>query len=202
MAGTEFVDHDWAPYLDATTSRGPLEYFHSAMTFVDGDRGAGRQAIDLGCGGGADARLLLARGWNVFAVDAEPRARILLENATPDSHRDRLEISIGRFDEVVLPTADLVYAQFSLPFAGAHLDEAMDNALEAVVEGGAFVGQVFGANDDWAADVGVASVDRAWVDRAFSEFTDLDVDERDHRGTYGTHGATKRWHFFHIRARR
>ena len=202
MAGNEFVDHDWTDFLEATTSRGPLEYFHSAMAFVDGHKGAGRQAIDLGCGGGADTRLLLARGWRVFAVDAEPRALLLLEEATPEHHRDRLDIAIGQFHEVDLPQADLVYAQFSLPFAGGHVDESVDKALAAIVPGGAFVGQFFGANDDWADDAGVAWADRAWVDRTFSDFTELDVDERDHRGPYGTHGATKRWHFFHVRARR
>jgi len=202
MADNEFVDHDWTEFLDATTSRGPLEYFHSAMAFIDGHRGAGRQAIDLGCGGGADTRLLLARGWRVLAVDAEPRAGLLLEEATPERDRDRLKIAIGQFHEVALPQADLVYAQFSLPFAGEHLDAAVENALSAVVDGGAFVGQLFGVNDDWADDAGVSWVDRPWVDRAFSDFGELDVDERDHRGPYGQHGATKRWHFFHIRARR
>jgi SAM-dependent methyltransferase len=202
MAGNEFVDHDWTAFLAATTSRGPLEYFHSAMAFVDGHRGAGRQAVDLGCGGGADTRLLLASGWRVFAVDAEPEALVLLEEAAPEDHRNNLRITIGQFHEVNIPPADLVYAQFSLPFAGGNFDAAIDNALAAVVSGGAFVGQFFGANDDWADDEGVAWVDRAWVERTFSVFTELDVDERDHRGPYGQHGATKRWHFFHIRARR
>jgi tellurite methyltransferase len=201
MAGNEFVNHDWTSFLEATTSRGPLEYFHSAMSFVDGHRGAGRQAVDLGCGGGADTRLLLARGWRVFAVDAEPQARLLLEEATPEHHRNRLEVTIGQFHEVDLPSADLVYAQFSLPFAGAHFGAAVDNAVSAIVPGGAFVGQFFGENDEWADDAGVAWVDRAWVDRTFSNFAELDVDERDHRGPYGQHGATKRWHFFHVRAR-
>lgn len=202
MAGIEFVDHDWVEFLEATTSRGPLEYFHSAMSFVDGHRGGGRQAIDLGCGGGADTRLLLARGWRVFAVDAEPRAGILLEESVPQQHRDRLDVAIGRFHEVDLPEADLVYAQFSLPFAAEHLDEAIENALAAVVPGGVFVGQFFGADDDWAHDDGVAWVDRSWVDHTFSDFAELDIDERDHRGTYGSHGASKRWNFFHVRARR
>jgi hypothetical protein len=95
-----------------------------------------------------------------------------------------------------------VYAQFSLPFAGDRFDAAIDNALSAVAPGGAFVGQLFGVNDDWANDDGVAWVDHAWVDMTFSDFTELDVDERDHRGPYGQQGATKRWHFFHVRARR
>jgi len=172
------------------------------MAFVDGNRGAGRQAIDMGCGGGADARGLLARGWRVLAIDAEPEARRLLEEATPAARRDRLEIVIGQFHEVVLPPAELVYAQFSLPFAGEHFEAAVQNALSAVTEAGAFVGQFFGVDDDWADDAGVAWVDRSWVDRTFDDFSDLDVDERDEQRPYGCDGATKRWHFFHVRARR
>ncbi|MCL1592951.1 MAG: class I SAM-dependent methyltransferase [Actinomycetia bacterium] len=202
MSRPEFENHDWVTFLEATTSRGPLEYFHSAMEFVDGNRGKGRQAIDLGCGGGADTRGLLARGWRVLAVDAEPEARRMLELRTPDAHRERLEIMIGQFHAVLLPPADLVYAQFSLPFAGDDHHAAVVNALSAVSPGGAFVGQLFGEHDDWASDPHVAWVDRNWIEQTFSDFAEVDIDERDNEGPYGTEGSIKRWHFFHIRARR
>jgi len=199
---SQFEDHSWAAFCEATATRGPLEYFHSAMEYVDGTVGAGRLAIDVGTGGGADARDLLSRGWRVFALDAEPASRKLLEQRTPANVRDRLVIATGSFHTVVLPPADLAYAQFSLPFAGDDLDAATTNVLASVVSGGAFVGQFFGANDDWASDPHVASVDREWIAKTFSDFSELDIDERDHDGPYGTDSATKHWHFFHVRARR
>jgi SAM-dependent methyltransferase len=171
------------------------------MEFVNGSVGAGRQAIDVGSGGGADTLNMLSRGWRVFALDAEPSARRLLEERTPLPVRDQLEISTGSFHSAALPPADLVYAQFSLPFAGADFDASVRNVLASVNPGGAFVGQFFGVNDDWASDPHVASVDRVWIEKAFADFGELEVDERDHIGPYGGDGSTKHWHFFHIRAR-
>lgn len=198
----EFEDHSWVAFIEATATRGPYEFFHSAMEFVDGNKGAGRQAIDLGCGGGADTRSLLARGWRVLAVDAEPEARTALLEHTSKAYLERLEIAIGTFDTVDLPDADLVYAQFSLPFAGDHLGASTRNALAAIVSGGAFVGQFFAAEDDWAKDPNVAVVDHAWVERIFEPFTTVEIDERKHHGAGGIDGSTKHWHYFHVRARR
>jgi tellurite methyltransferase len=202
MSQSDFQDHSWEAFCEATTNRGPLEYFHSAMEYVDGSVGLGRQAIDVGSGGGADTINLLSRGWRVFSLDAEPASRRLLEERTPPDARDRLEIATGSFHTAVLPQADLVYAQFSLPFAGDDFDASVRNVLSSVMPGGAFVGELFGADDDWASDPNVATVDRAWIEQAFMGFSELDVDERDIDGPYGTEGSTKRWHFFHIRARR
>ena len=199
---SEFEDHSWEAFCEATSTRGPLEYFHSAMEFVDGNVGAGRRAIDVGCGGGADARDLLSRGWKVFALDAEPASRRLLEERTPAAVRERLEIEIGSFHTVELPQADLAYAQFSLPFAGDDFDASVRNVLSSVVPGGAFVGQLFGASDDWASDPSVAAVDHRWIEQTFADFGELEIDERDQDGPYGAGGDTKHWHFFHIRARR
>lgn len=202
MSESQFEDHSWEAFCEATATRGPLEYFHSAMEFVNGNVGRGRLAIDVGTGGGADARGLLSRGWRVFALDAEPASRRLLEEQTPERVRKQLTIATGAFHTVALPPADLVYAQFSLPFAGDDFEAAVTNVLASVVPGGAFVGQFFAVNDDWASDPHVASVDGPWIEHTFSEFSELEIDERDHDGPYGTEGSTKHWHFFHVRARR
>lgn len=61
-----------AAYQERTAHREPTEYFVSAMEFINGDNGDGRLAVDLGCGGRAETMALLARGWRVFAMDADP----------------------------------------------------------------------------------------------------------------------------------
>ncbi|GBE25678.1 hypothetical protein BMS3Bbin02_01966 [bacterium BMS3Bbin02] len=198
----ESADDSWAAFAAATSGRGPLEYFHSAMDFVDGNNGRGRQAIDLGCRGGADTRALLSRGWRVFAMDAEPGARRLLTAGLPPDSLHRLDIAIGAFHEVELPGADLVYAQFSLPFAGEYFERAVVNALKAVVPGGAFVGQLLGINDGWITEEGAAAVDQRWIEQSFADFASVEIDEREHDAPYGPERETRHFHFFHIQARR
>ncbi len=192
----------WTTFGATTAGRGPLEYFHSAMEYVDGNDAKGRQAIDLGCGGGADSRALLARGWKVLAVDAEPGSERLLTAGLSPERRARLEITIGAFHEVKLVPADLVYAQFSLPFAGEHFEQSVRAALGAVTEGGAFVGQLFGTHDDWVAEEGAVVVDHLWVEKSLRDFAHVDIDERQYDAPYGTANQTRHFHFFHIRARR
>ena len=53
------------------------------------------------------------------------------------------------------------------------------------------MGELFGADDDWASDPNVATVDRAWIEQAFMGFSELDVDERDERAFFflGTEGT-------------
>jgi SAM-dependent methyltransferase len=197
-----FENFAWVEYQERTAYREATEYFMSAMAYVDGDNGEGRLAIDLGCGGGAETRALLARGWRVFATDAGPESERLVVLATPLDHRHRLEHVHGKFHEVDLPQADLVYAQYSLPFADDDLEAAVDAAIAAVKPGGAFVGQLFGHNDTWAGD-GAASVDREWIEAKFNDFSELNIDEQDFDGSYGgSEENRKRWHVFHIHARR
>ena len=197
-----FEDFAWVEYQERTAHREVTEYFMSAMEYVDGDNGEGRLAIDLGCGGGAETRAMLARGWRVFATDAGPESERLVVLTTPLDHRHRLEHVHGKFHEVDIPQADLVYAQYSLPFADDDLDAAVDAAIGAVKPGGAFVGQLFGHNDTWAGD-GAASVDREWIEGKFGDFSELKIDEQEFDGSYGGSEANqKHWHVFHIHARR
>lgn len=197
-----FQDFSWLEYQERTAHRPVTDYFAAAMRFVDGDNGDGRLAVDLGCGGGSETRELLARGWRVFATDAGPDSKRLVTERTPLDHRLRLEHVHGKFHEVDLPQADLVYAQYSLPFADDDLEAAVDAAIGGVKPGGAFVGQLFGHNDTWAGD-GAASVDREWIEAKFREFSELEIDEQDFEGSYGGSEANqKRWHVFHIHARR
>ena len=51
--------------------------------------GAGRMAIDLGCGDGTDTLALLDRGWSVLAVDIEPAGLALLRARIPRQRRAR-----------------------------------------------------------------------------------------------------------------
>lgn len=199
-AEDDFSNYDWAGFLSATAVRDTGPLLPSALDFV-GESGEDRLVIDFGCGGGADTRWFLERGWRVHAVDVTPEAeQLILDRVRPEA-ASRLTIDIGTFHEVDLPPADLVYASFSLPFAGSDLDAALANGLGAVKPGGAFFGNLFGHNDTWAPDPEVASVDRDDIDRTFAAFSEVTVQEFDEDGPYGA-GDMKHWHFYIVEARR
>lgn len=192
----------WAPFLEGTADRPPLPFFDQAMAYVGEAEGDQRLAIDLGCGGGSDTRMLLATGWRVFATDASPSAERLIKERVSSEDADRLSIVIGSFADVDLPQADLVFAQMSLPFAGADLEMATDNALAAVKPGAVFAGHFFGVNDDWIDGITTAAVDRAWIDQKFGGWSDITVQETDEQGPFGLEGKTKHWHYYFVLARR
>ena len=72
---------DWAGYYAWSGGREPRSLLLAACEELGAGRG--RLAIDLGCGGGTDALELLARGWSVLAVDAEPAGLALLRARIP-----------------------------------------------------------------------------------------------------------------------
>ncbi len=199
----EVSDPDgWAGFLEGTADRPPLPFFDQAMEYVGSAEDENRLAIDLGCGGGAETRALLARGWRVFATDSSPHAETLIRERVGPVEDSRLTIAIADFKDVDLPAADLVYAQMSLPFAGSGLEEATDNALSVVKSGGVFAGHFFGTNDDWIDGVNTAAVDRDWIHQKFHGWTDLTIHETEQDGPFGLEGKTKHWHYYFVLARR
>jgi SAM-dependent methyltransferase len=110
-------------------------------------------AIDLGCGEGTDALELLARGWSVMAVDAEPAGLALLRARIPPSAAGRVRVLCASFAEADLPCAHLLHAGFSLPFCPPRKFPAMWARIgQALAPGGVFAGQLFGIRDSWADD--------------------------------------------------
>lgn len=100
------------------------------------------QALDLGCGEGADARWLADRGWLVTAVDI---SRIALERAA--AMADHEKISWTHADMITNPppaaSFDLVSAvYFPLPHQPDH--RALNGLLSAVAPGGTLL---YGGHD-------------------------------------------------------
>lgn len=194
------TDTTWADYAERTAGRRPLPFFETAIGVTRGEDGTGRLVIDLGCGAGVEAQGFLDRGWEVFAVDSEPRAVEVLLEATPAEHKARLRTVVGRFNEVALPEADLVYASLSLPFAGPDFDESVQAALGAVAPGGWFVGVFLGPNDTWASEDGVAIVDKSSLHRLLRGFEEVMVRPSEFDGDSGV--GPKHWHWYVVSARR
>ncbi|NND84857.1 MAG: methyltransferase domain-containing protein, partial [Acidimicrobiia bacterium] len=139
------MDEGWADFIEGTRGRPAMPFLGLALDFVRRPPGL---AVELGAGSGVETRALLGLGWRVHAIDGSSRtAEVLAEEVGSD--RDRLTVDIGSFGDVSIPLADLVFAQFSLPFAAERLDEVMEHIDEAVGGGSVFAGHFFGPNDDW-----------------------------------------------------
>ena len=103
----------WTAYYESQGDRAPRDLLVSTL---DAFGPGARDAIDLGCGTGIETVAILRRGWRVFAVDAEPVGieRLLVRASAPE--RERLQARVGSIEDVALPTADLVWAGYSLFF--------------------------------------------------------------------------------------
>ena len=66
-------DNGWKDYYQKLKGRAPRPLLLDVLANY-ADMSTHRTAIDLGCGDGTEAALLLERGWNVLAVDGQQAA--------------------------------------------------------------------------------------------------------------------------------
>lgn len=162
--------------------------------------GAGRIAVDLGCGDGTDALVLLDRGWSVLAVDIEPAGLALLRARIPAVGAGRIGLVCASFADVVLPPAHLIHAGFSLPFCPPPQFPAVwEQIRRALVPGGIFAGQLFGSHDSWAGDPGMTFQDRSEVARLLDGLEVLELRETERDGE--AYSGPKHWHTYDILVR-
>lgn len=159
------------------------------------------RALDLGAGAGRDTRYLLEQGFQVTAVDAEPRAVALL-SALPQT---RLRVVQSSFEDFTFADAayDLISAQYALPFLPkGHFDDVFARLKAALVPGGIFAGQFFGVNDEWnTPDRDMTFLTRAEAEALLSDLATVELTEEEADG-HKADGSPKHWHIFHILARR
>lgn len=189
---------DWAAYNESRADRAPRPLCLQVLDAAG--PGAGRRAIDLGAGSGVEAGAMLAAGWRVVAIDGEPAAADLIWRFAPAG--DQLQIRTATFDSLGdLPAADLVYAGYSLPYAGPAFDQVWTALRLALLPGGWLAVHLFGDRDSQRQEGG----DERFVTR--TEALDLlaglelvSFDEEDAPGQ--AYGGPKHWHVFHVIARR
>lgn len=198
-AGGDVPRKDWPAYYHAVEGREPRPLFVRALAHCDA--GAGRQAIDLGCGDGVESLLLLQQGWRVLAIDQEPEAIAMVQQRTPDALRAALETQEAAFHTATLPPAHLIYAGASLPFcAPQHFADVWAEVLRALQPGGLLACHLFGDRDDWTRQQEMSFQTRA---AALALCEGLQVAYFHETEEDGNSGAgPKHWHFYEIIALR
>lgn len=132
------------------------------------DGGHGKQALDLGCGSGANACFLAAEGFSVLGVDASSQAiRNLDEKA--EARDLRIETHVEDFTNLSVSkgSLDLVVSIGVLEFASREaVAAAVPTAYEALRPGGRAL-LIFAADEDFrheaASDLGIRKIDRQGV---------------------------------------
>lgn len=194
---------DWGSFYRITRDNPPWPLLMRAAGMA-GEKG---RALDLGAGGGRDTRYLLAQGFEVTAVDAQPESVALLA-ALPEElkpFQERLRAVESRFEDFPFEPGgyDLINAQFTLPFmAPAGFAAVFARIKDALAPGGVFSGQFFGDRDEWnTSDTTMTFLTRAQAEAQLGglevvEFRDLEED-----GNVAD-GRPKHWHVYHILARK
>jgi tellurite methyltransferase len=103
----------WNAYYEAVAGRPPRETLIKALAQFDAEPFLDRSrfAVDLGCGEGRDTAELLARGWQVLAIDGEEKAFEQLRQRLLQG--DRLQTQTMRFEDLTLPAGvDLIIFHF------------------------------------------------------------------------------------------
>ena len=188
----------WAGYYAWSSGREPRPALLAACQWLG--PGAGRLAVDLGCGEGTDALALLERGWSVLAIDAEPAGLAVLGARIPASAAGRIRLVCASFADAVLPPAHLMHAGFSLPFCPpSEFPAVWEKIRRALVPGGIFAGQLFGTHDSWAGDPGMTFQDSSEVGRLVDGLQILQLRETERDGE--AYSGPKHWHTYDILAR-
>lgn len=189
----QIFERKWSDYYQAVEGRPPRETLLMALAKFE----VPQFAIDLGCGDGRDTVELLKRGWRVLGIDGEAEVIARLQSR-PNIDLNRLETRVMRFENLVLPTVDLVNASFCLPFCPPeHFSELWNKIVAALRVGGRFCGQLFGDRDSWATYPNMSHHTRSQVEELLQPFTVEVLQEEEHPGTTAL-GEQKYWHIFHI----
>jgi tellurite methyltransferase len=187
---------DWGRFYSFTQDSPPWPLLIRASSLAPRNG----HALDLGAGAGRDTRYLLEQGFEVTAVDADPRSVALL-SALPQS---RLHVVQSSFEDFTYTTYDLISAQFALPFTPrSRFDEVFARLKAALPPSGVFVGQFFGVNDQWNTPdrTNMTFLTRAEALDFIHDLDTIEFTEEDADG-HVADGSPKHWHVFHILSRK
>jgi SAM-dependent methyltransferase len=181
----------WSDYYEANEGRAPRDQLIDVLaTFAEPGN-----AVDLGCGSGIDTLAMLDRGWRVLAIDAQAEAMDRLRTRAGD--RSELLTAVSPMEDADLPSADLVWASYSLFFCDpARFPDVWGRIRAAVRPGGRFAGELLGERDTWALTGEETAFSRTEAEALFEGWTVERFEEEENDGEACS--GPKHWHLFHV----
>lgn len=189
---------DWNTYFQKHAKRKPREQLVRAVSFCMSKK----QSLDLGPGTLVESAFLLETGFgHVTAVDSSPQSVEFSRYFDPQ----KFKLETKRFNDFtfVPNTYDLINAQYALPFHGKEkFEEFIFDIKDSLKQGGVFVGQFFGTNDEW--NVSGSKLAFQTKEEAQSMLGDMEIIEFQEEEKEGSTalGNMKHWHVFHVIARK
>ena len=200
MTGENIPNFSWEEhYYKMMDGREPRQLLLDVLEKFP--KGEPFHAVDLGCGDGTETAVLLSRGWQVLAIDAEEAGIKRLLDKIPEESLPRLQTQVAVFEEIVLPPTDLVHASYSLPFCHPSQFPAMwEKITNAIRPEGRLAVNFFGVNDSWANESDKTFHTEQQVREMAADFEIEYFHEQDEDGE-ATIGP-KHWHVFTVIARK
>lgn len=198
-------ENNWKKYYSATKENFPRKTLIRAIkNFNQEDNLLSKFAIDLGSGAGADTIELLKRNWSVLAIDSQSMAiSTLLSSAQQLMLDKKLTAKISLFESLTfLPSADLINANFSLPFMKPnHFYRFWEIIVTSLQLGGRFSGSFFGIHDGWNNRNHMTFLTREKIYRLFRIFN-VELIEEEEKDAPDALGHMKHWHNFFVVAKK
>ena len=189
----------WTPYYQKTLEKPHHPRTEKALGYAETNA---RQAIDCGCGTGADTYFLASQGFEVLAFDNTEEAIELCIKRF--KHQPNVKISQASFESFDFPPTDLVIANASLFFADPQcFNQTWQKIENSLLPGGVFTGDFMGPNDSWANGMFARTcpLTKTEVLALFKQFEVLEFNERDETGQTVA-GIQKQWHTYSVIAKK
>lgn len=141
--------NQWDAYFQNQLTEPPEQFIVSGLKKVPAAH-PGSIAIDLGSGVGHETKVLLDKGYKVFAVDANERALHYMQYLPGISkHKANLKTINSKFENLDfanLPRADLIISSFALPFVSkGNFQRVWGNIAKSIKPGGHVIINLFDA---------------------------------------------------------
>ena len=186
-------------YYDNTEADTPKK---NVKYFVDNISTTSGKAIDIGCGSGNDSVYLIKNGWSVVSIDKENVGERISKRLDAEEQK-RFKFQQQNFNDMKLKKADLIVANYSLPFCNNEkINYVWKNIVNSIRTNGYFVGNFFGIKDSWnKAESNMTFFTKEQVLNLFDEFDIIKFNEVEKEGLTGL-GNMKHWHIFNVIAKK